>query len=242
MKIDFFIVFISFLLILFGCNSQVKDSSFLRKWHYENGQVKRVQEYSADSVKNGLYLFYNESGYVIDSALIRDGKLHGKRFLYFDNGIIKNVTMYKNGIYRSGIDYDSLGMLEYYGGYNYSQDLMFLIEFDSLGRINSFEGNPIYSWVMEEYYAVGDTLSIELLVPNIPDYKTEVSVIDSKTGEEETHMPDEFNRVVYRKLRADTIARVISHYLVIRDRENKAIITDTLVFNLSSKGEMTYQY
>lgn len=231
--------------ILFGCNSQENANTFLVKKYYKEGNLMSVQEYSLDSIENGLYLFYNSNGVLVDSANIKNRKFHGQHYQYQNNGTISNVTTYVNGRYRSGLDYDSLGILKYYGGYNYDKDLMFLAEFDSSGRIKNYKGNPIYSCVFEEYYDFGDTISIELLVPNIPNFTTSVNVIyyqgDAKEPIFQINLhPDRFNRITYREERTNSEDIRIANFLKIDDSENRVVITDTLTLQIDDTGKTSF--
>ena len=238
------ILYVSFFG-LYGCSFQEGSNSFLRKWYYENGNLKKVQEYSADSVENGTYLFYNEQGILIDSAQIKNGKFHGKRYLFRSNSSVHRIITYKNNVYRDETSYKLNGNKNKYGGYNYAKDLTFLVQFDSLGRIKDYQGDPIYSWVMEENYGVGDTVSIELLAPNIPGFKTKVIIeyfvggaVEPESRKEAS--PDEFNRVVYRKKRTNPDKLRIFNFVEISDENNEVIMTDTLTLEISETGEASY--
>ncbi|MCG8641798.1 MAG: hypothetical protein MI862_18860, partial [Desulfobacterales bacterium] len=91
----------------------------------------------------------------------------------------------------------------------------------------------------------GDTVSIELLTPNIPGFKTNV-VIEYFVGDavkpefRKEASPDEFNRVVYKKKRTNTDKLRIVNFAEIRDNNNEVIMTDTLTLKISETGETSY--
>ena len=238
-------ILFAIFLSLYGCSFQEGSNSFLRKWYYEIGNLKKVQEYSADSIENGTYLFYDEQSILIDSAQIKNGKFHGKRYLFRSSGSIHRIITYKNNVYRDETSYKLNGNKNKYGGYNYAKELTFLVEFDSLGRIKDYQGDPIYSWVMDKSYKVGDTVSIELLAPNIPGFKTKV-VVEYFVGDavkpefRKEASPDEFNRVVYKKKRTNTDKLRIVNFAEIRDNNNEVVMTDTLTLKISETGETSY--
>jgi len=226
-----------------GCTKSGDDVT-VQKWYYSNGNLKKVQEYLHDTIEHGTYLFYNENGILIDSAQIVNDKFHGKRYLYYDNGILRKITTYKNDVYRSGLDFDFNGNLEYYSAYNYNQDLKFLVKFDSTGSIIKYEGEPIYSWVLEEQYPVNEIFSVELLVPNIPNHETKVIINDlyettKEKRSSKVYRPDKFNRIVYSKLRIPSEMQILNS-LTISNKNDEIIITDTLVFKISKTGHTSY--
>ena len=143
------------------------------------------------------------------------------------------------------ISYNQQGIKGYYRAYNYAKSLMFLVQFDSSGGIKDYQGDLIYSWVMEESYGVGDTVSIELLAPNIPGFKTKV-IVEYFVGDtvepsfRKEASPDEFNRVVYRKKRTNPDKLRIFNFVEISDKNNEVIMTDTLTLEISETGETSY--
>ena len=226
-----------------GCNQTGSDLT-VRKWYYEDGSLKKVQEFLGDTIEHGTYMFYNEDGILLDSSQIKHGKFHGKRFLYYDNGSLKRVITYKNDLYRNSISYDVDGNIEFYRAYNYSKDMMFLAKFDNMGSIIQHQGDPIYSWVLEESYTANEIFNIELLVPDIPNHKVEVIISDLEIPTKnaisnEIYSPDEFNRIVYTKMRTPSEMQILN-LLRVRDKVGDLVITDTLVFKISETGQVSY--
>ena len=104
------LVRICFLISIYGCKqqsegsrenvdgqSEAENNIKTKKWYYDNGKLKKVQQYKNDTIESGTYLFYYPNGQLEDSAQIIDGKLHGERFGYFENGQLSYRTFFKAG-------------------------------------------------------------------------------------------------------------------------------------------------
>lgn len=229
------------LAVLFSCTQVEESDKTIRQWHYEDGTLKKEQEYINDSIEHGIYRYFYSSGVLKDSAQITHNKFHGKRFEYHENGDIHGLSTYINNKYRNGITYRSDGTLEYYRANNYHEELMFIIHYDSLGNPVKYEGNPIFSWVQEKDYPIGKEFSIELLVADPPNCKTEVSVNDwdldkNQAISETIYKPDQFNRVNYSRKQDPNKDLYILHVALITDTIEQTTISDTLIIVVDRKG------
>ena len=244
-KLDLFLPAIA-LIYLMSCTQRTppdKDVT-VKRWYYEDGTLKKVQEYK-DSIEQGKYLYYYPSGVLQDSAYVINGRFHGKRYEYHENGNLYILTNYINNKYRNAIDYRKDGTLEYYRAYNYAKELMYIIHYDSSGKPIKYDGDIIYSWVQEESYPVGKVFSIELLVADPPHCKTEVTVSDwdiktNRAISEAKYNPDQFNRVNYTRKQIPEKDLYILNVAYIRDSITQATITDTLVIMVYKDGKSSY--
>ena len=55
---------------------------------------------------------------------------------------------------------------------------MYIIWYDSLGIPVKYDGDPIFSWIQEKEYPLGEEFSVELLVADPPNCETEVIISD----------------------------------------------------------------
>ncbi len=236
------------LIVFFGCNNlQQKTESDItvRQWFYEDGTLMKEMEYTNGSIPHGTYRFFYPSGVLQDSAQIAYNKFHGKRFEYYENGNPYIISIYVNGKERSGVNYRKDGSLNEYITANYATELVFIIRYDSLGKIKNYEGYPIFSWVQEETYPIGENFSVELLVANPPNCKTEVLISDwdnaQKTSSNiQIFIPDEFNRVVYKRRQNPRQELYILHVANIYDTVSQTTLNDTLIIIIAKDGKSTY--
>ena len=232
-------------VVLFGCKHVDKSPISIRQWHYENGKLMKEQEYINDSIEHGTYRYFYPSGILKDSAQITHNKFHGKRYEYHENGNIYGLSTYINNKYRNGITYRSDGTLEYYRANNYHEELMYIIQYDSFGKPEKYDGDLIYSWVQEKEYPVGKEFSVELLVSDPPNCKTEVTVSDwdllqAHAKNEKTYNPDEFNRVNYSRQQNPENDLYILHIARIQDTLTSTTLSDTLVIKVAKDGKSSY--
>ncbi len=238
------IIVLFMFIAIFGCNDKKKSDSKLkiRKWYYEDGTLKKEMEYLNDSIPHGLYRYYYPSGVLQDSAHILYNKFHGKRFEYYENSNPYIITSYFNGNERSGVNYRRDGSLNEYITANYATDIVFIIRYDSLGKMKNHEGFPIFSWVQEVAYPIGEEFSVELLVADPPNSITEVNIsdwnIDRQEAENElTYTPDEFNRVIYSRKQSPEKDLYILQIVSIEDTITQTSLTDTLVIIVDKNGK-----
>lgn len=166
---------------------------------YKNEGIKVLNKYDAktketttlefiikgkDTIFHGRFINYNEKGNKIYEGNFVDGHIKGKTISYFDNGVIESINYrkdgtiteestynYPNGKFMKYLMYDDLGMLD------------FLIHYDELGNVKSYEGLPlieIYQFKIlhkekfktkNQYLKVGDTLKHQYIIANIPNAK-----------------------------------------------------------------------
>lgn len=222
------------------------------RFYYPDGTLKKVQEVIQDSIEHGTYKFYYPSGVLKDSAQITHGKFHGNRYRYYENGVLKNNSLYyTNGNLRNEIEHDSTGLLKEYLAFNYRDYIAFVVRYDNKGHYKKLEENEehlsylIYSFVLEESYPLDEQFSIELLVGQPPKFKTSVWVgYRYKNEAEITELvsgePDHFNRVNYTLTQnPDKDIEIIN---VAKAVSKEAVISDTVIIEVSKKGKTSYQH
>jgi hypothetical protein len=92
------------LTILLGCstveNKSNEETSAVKtittKEYYSNGKVKSSSEMSADSILNGLTIWFDSLGTKFGEQLYSNGKLNGLTKSFYDNGQVAKETEYLN--------------------------------------------------------------------------------------------------------------------------------------------------
>lgn len=240
------VLFFFCMLALFsGCSFDEKNNITIRKWYYNDGTLMKEQEYINDSIEHGKYRYYYLSGQLKDSAQKIKGKIHGKRYAFYENGQLHAVSNYFYGKARNGIRYYKDGSLDVYKAFTYTEDLVFIVYFDSLGRYKSHDGNLIHSWIQEEKYPIGEKFSIELLVANPPNCYTELEVVDFDVVDnvvlsKNTYVPDQYNRVIYNRKQKPDKDLCFLHVVNALDSVGFVKYVDTLVIMVNKDGISTF--
>ena len=214
-------------------------------FYYPDGTLKKVQEVIQDSIEHGTYKFYYPSGVLEDSAQITHGKFHENRYRYYENGMLYKKSMYINNKIRNQVEYNTLGVLQEYWAGDFGDILNFVAYYDKKGNYERSEGTLINSFFLKENYPLGEPFSIELLVGRPPKFETSVWVgYRYKNQAEITELvsgePDHFNRVNYtitqnpdKDIEIINVAKAVS---------KEAVISDTVIIEVSKKGKTSYQH
>lgn len=78
--------------------------------YHENGKLATKGTYSSTHIRISNWTFYNEEGYKVLSENYKNGKLHGTRFTYFDNGKVSDESNYvEDVLHGPWFEYTSSG-------------------------------------------------------------------------------------------------------------------------------------
>ncbi|MDQ3191033.1 MAG: hypothetical protein M3Q58_05515 [Bacteroidota bacterium] len=234
-----------FFLFLFGSCKLKNSETIVKKWYYEDGSLKKIQEYKNDSIEHGKYLFYYPNGHLKDSGNYVNGKFHGERIEYYENGHPYVVTNYINGKERNGLNYRQNGSLNEYIVANYFSDIMFIIRYDSVGKMIKYEGNPICNWFIKDTIPLSQKFDIELLIANPPNCITKVIVSDwdilkNQAISKAVYIPDKFNRVNYFRNQNPEMDMYILNTVNIKDTIYNWTITDSVFITINREGITSY--
>jgi hypothetical protein len=233
------------LFFIVGCSSHDSIEVQTKKVYYPNGQLRKVQEYSADLKENGIYKYFSENGVLLDSAKITNNEFHGNRYLYFHSGEIKQITTYYRNFYRSGLEFSENGIKLMYRSYDYNKNLKFLVEFDSLGNWKRSEGELIHTFVNKEFFPLGEEFSFEMLVGTPHGFITTVEIGEWNPESKsyfwkKEHSPDMFNRVVYSSKQNPEKDLVFVHIAKVEDYSGQVFLVDSLIAVVSSAGYSSF--
>ncbi|KQB38375.1 hypothetical protein [Flavobacterium aquidurense] len=244
------IIVISWVLVCFYFKN---EKVYTLKEYDPNTKQIDISEYvirSGDTIFEGKFTQYNKKGNKIAEGNFVNGHIKGKSIYYFDNGIIesihyrKNSTIteesiynYPNGMVKKYLMYDDFGILD------------FLIRYDELGNVKSYEGLPlieIYQYKIanpeefkrkiEQYLKIGDTLKQQYLVANIPNAKRSIKIenldIDNtkakRTFKKTSQTGIEIKELLIKK-GINTIRAVVRYEFNDKD---KTVINDTISFKV----------
>lgn len=119
-----------------------------------------IVDYCQDGERNGLCIGYYSNGAIHDSSFYKKGVWEGQRLVYYPNGKREYVVNCKNGFFDGEcIRYHRNGEISRRSHYKEHQEIGFVNEYDSLGRL----------LVLSEYIYVNDKIvmnSIKAFLPN----------------------------------------------------------------------------
>lgn len=250
MKSSFFFMLVISLSIVSCTEQRTNDKpnngfSSNRASYYPDGRtIQRFNELDENGNENGVYKYYYPNGVLQDSAIMTNGKFHGNRFLYYPNGKLERITNYMNHKFRSGIAYDSLGVLKYYRAYDYFQNLMFIIWYSETGKTQKIDGNFMYSCILED--TIKNFQNYELLVATPPKSKVIVKVyesFDEKTPQTPKYVitPDQFNRVQYTINRFAKKDVSYINIATVYDSISKKQFSDTCIVKITQTGKTSFK-
>ncbi|KQO34614.1 hypothetical protein ASF10_02565 [Flavobacterium sp. Leaf82] len=244
------IIVISWLLVCF----YFKDEKvYSLKEYYPDTKQTDISEYiirNGDTIFEGKFTQYNKKGKKIAEGNFVNGHIKGKSIYYFDNGIIESIHYRKNSkITEESIYNYPNGKVIKYLMYDDFGILDFLIRYDELGNIKSYEGLPIieiyqykianpeeFKTKIEQHLKVGDTLKQQYLIANIPNAKRNIKIenldIDNskakRTFKKTSQTGIEVKEVLIKK-GINTIRAVVKYEF--NDKE-KTVINDTISFKI----------
>lgn len=238
----FFSISILIWLTLLGCSKPEKpEIQLTKRWHNEKGVLIKEQEFINDTIKHGIYRFFFPNGQIKDSVRFIQNKMHGKRYVFYENGNLHVLANYNMGKERNGIRYKQDGRIDCYKAFTYTSELVFYLYYDSVGHLKKHDGSIIHSWVLDDNYPLGEELSIELLVANPPNYKTEVFISEfdvdkNKKYNESAYTPDEFNRIVYQVQQNPERDLIFLHKAILLNESSQTTLHDSLFILISKDG------
>lgn len=102
------------------------------KFYYPSDNIKSEQNYSnySEEIYHGTNRVWYETGELKKTVTFQNGLEAGDLVTYWKSGTIRRIDKYKNGEFKRGKVYDSLGKREKY--YDYYQDAFFNTEHGSL--------------------------------------------------------------------------------------------------------------
>lgn len=195
-----YFVWLSFIVIFYGCNSTTKKTEVkiieregkLMEYIYINNNLKEQNALSPDSVKNGRSLKYYDNGEVKRESNYVNGILDGYEFEYFENGNIKSRKVWEKGIlfgeheeYFDGIteiyreineEGDTVDakqpLVRLYSVHGLDGQIAYQREYDSAGKLLNETGSTILFTKLESFEITKqDTLDIQFYIAS-PDWVT----------------------------------------------------------------------
>jgi len=127
--------------------------------HNEGGRVIEKYHVNKDSLRQGLYEAYFESGNLKEKATYKDGKLNGERTLFFTNGQAEITEQYISGVMNGDykVFYES-GQLKLVQNYVDGQLTGTSVKYHENGevaeRVNFIDGEE--NGPFEEYHPNGE--------------------------------------------------------------------------------------
>ena len=101
---------------------------------HPDGYYKEIYEVTDDSIKHGTYLKYYSNEILADSCEYQNGKIHGERKLYSEEGKLEIVESYEHGVFEGPYT-------TYYPG-------------GQIKKIQQYKSDKIQG-ILEEYYENG---------------------------------------------------------------------------------------
>lgn len=164
------------------------------------------KEIKGEKIYHGKYISTNNNGKIIKDYNFFNGKLSGKQIRRFDNGNLKAIVFYKNGL-KNGYEIvfnergkkiierkyknDKIILEEYYYHENgkikslifndYNGDIVFYIEFDKNGYIVKREGILIHCFERKNKL---NTTCFEIIISNIQNTNRKIKFVydDNRKG------------------------------------------------------------
>lgn len=185
---------LSFVIFLFGCNSQSDSLSqekvTIKQSYFASGKLKTEQEFIHDSIQHGIYKRYYENGHIeievpyrnnikeglvkayydtgeIESEILyKAGKIHGIGKWYYKNGSLEESSNFINGIrVGEGFDYYKNGLIKRYLFYADTEELYYISNYDENGNSVSEEGHGIINiFIDKDSLRVGENLVAEFII------------------------------------------------------------------------------
>lgn len=248
-------IVLCFISLFFSCInkrdselSEVKvvfsDDMITKKWYHDNGDLKKIQDYTLDSIRHGRFLLYHENGQLSDSGYYDNGIVSGDYFLYYKNGKRESKRKYINGQLRNAINYDTLGEVTSYASCDYFGRPFFIARYDSTENIVSYESTHssmlLHSFDIEDTVSINQYFDLELLVSDPINAETEVIIRDWDYNKQdwvnrEKVKPDAYNRVkVRRKHSSNSHAYLFA--LAKMDNGHGLVLEDTLYMFIDRNG------
>jgi antitoxin component YwqK of YwqJK toxin-antitoxin module len=253
MKKIFIIIFILLLIFTIKLIYFNDEKVYTLKEYSPTGTLLGINEYiirAGDTVFHGKFINYNGKGNKISEGNFDNGHIKGKSIYYFDMGNIEsihyrknsNITEesiynYPNGNIKKYLMYDDFGILD------------FLIRYDKLANVKSYEGLPLveiyqykiankeqFKTKIKQHLKLGDTLKQQYLIANIPNAKRSLKIenlsVDDKkvirSFKKTSQTGLEVKEVLIKK-GINTIRAVVKYEF--KDKE-KTVINDTISFKV----------
>jgi hypothetical protein len=101
----FFLIVLFVSSLLLSCDNETEEV----KIYYDNGNINKLYYINKDKEKQGDYIIYNKEGVIIAKANYTQGKMNGKFWEYYENGIIKKKGYVKDDTVLYSYSYDKQG-------------------------------------------------------------------------------------------------------------------------------------
>lgn len=258
------ILIVSLLLCCFtiftNCNTRDNngDDSLLKKEFYSNGKLKSEGIFINDSVKNGWYKTYFETGVIKEEKnyilgkkngsqktyfengslekdiLFKEGVQHGKAVGYYENGKIKSKGYWQNGKgYGNTLFYYINGTLKQYSCYDLFGETMYVIKWDSLGNKIKEEGLAISINRQINYPSDSVPLEKELVLyytaAQPPNYTTVVKIKEVNSKGEKLN--EQIYPIVENTVTFKRIFNQTGKYKIVAIGEIKDLKGDTITID-----------
>lgn len=162
------ILIVYFLLL--GCGDNKGSNNIVPKiTRWENGKIRTEEYYVNDSIKEGTFKRYYQTGQLEDEVEYHSNKVKGQVISYYENGKAKHVIPYRNGKpWGIGWGYYENGAIKWYQVYrlfNHIGDAGFQIDYSEKGAIENVLGTAVVDLLAnKDTLSIGDTLKISFQV------------------------------------------------------------------------------
>ncbi len=199
----------------------------------------------SDTIEDGESIFYYVNGNIEKRVNFKDGKLHGPIIRYHNNGNIQGkFQCFQGSFVGETYWYDTSGNIMNLG-FIFKPAVLpeiddhgFVLYFDANGKVDSFNGHPIFCMSGEEQYRAGDTASLYLaIMPDPLNMKGDVIISNSSSNPRNTdtlqsdkiHKVIYFNSTVYKFPCKYGSTHVTFIYNLYSKKKRHLIFSDTLV-------------
>jgi len=154
----------------------VENKKIIIKDFYDNGNLKCLSERNTGGQEHGKFQFYYPSGRLKQDFIMENGKIDGIAKNYYENGQLAESTKTKSGeVYGCcKHKYRKDGSLRWTGVYNYFGELVFIAKFNSMGELESTEGENLTVAVNKDHITSGEKVRIEIERLQLPTVENEV--------------------------------------------------------------------
>lgn len=239
---NYLFLLLSIFLIVGACqmSDERGDEAELKevKWYYENGNLKKSQQYKGDTSEYGIYKFYYPQGTLKDSGFIVDDQFQGLRYQFFRSGEVESITRYINGNYRHSRNFFPDGGLKKYKAYDYHERLRYYLNYDSSGAPTDGRGDILYSFFLKDTVKK-NPYTLQLLVASPPNLNLSINAFDSIKGKPrkvlDISKPNNLNAVTIKNRHLSSDSSFVMIYANLKGADG-FLQQDTLIVAFSPSG------
>lgn len=220
-KSFYFIFYLNLFLLATGCHeivtevdeagSLISEVSYLNGQkdglakYYHNGILRKEVMYKSGNI-DGIQKYYHPNGMLGSMANFKDDLLNGKLYRYYESGLLESDEYWiNNKVFGNMLEYYPSGNLEIYRCFDFTENLKYIIQYDTLGQKVREEGQVVGQLLSEQYLfdsiPNNEFVEFKICVCNPPGTTPHVYVGEKFQGEdyELEELPVSLNTAVYRK-------------------------------------------